>query len=201
MKWPVIVASVSSMFAVMINSSNGLIRILHAMAREGLLPRVFAVIDRRRLTPAAAAVVTGAFAIVCALAVGAASGGLSQPLGGANVYGYLGFLLTLGVLPVYALTNLAAARYFKRAGEFRRLRHGLLPLSGAALMVAVLVGQVVEQTGAPYTWLPWTIVVWVCVVAIGAMWLGWRRPHKLKRAGAVLGDMAEITSEDLVTIA
>ena len=37
MKWPVIIAAVSSMFAVMINSSNGLIRILHAMARDPAL--------------------------------------------------------------------------------------------------------------------------------------------------------------------
>ena len=43
MKWPVIVASVSSMFAVMINSSNGIVRILNTMGREGLLPRTFAV--------------------------------------------------------------------------------------------------------------------------------------------------------------
>jgi amino acid transporter len=200
MKWPVIVASVSSMFAVMINSSNGLIRILHTMARDGLLPRVFAVIDRRRLTPAAAAVVTGAFAVVCALAVGAASGGLNQPLGGANVYGYLGFLLTLGVLPVYALTNLAAARYFKRAGHFSRLRHGLLPLGGAGLMVAVLVGQIVAQTDAPYTWLPWTILAWVALLAAGAMWLAWRRPHHLKRAGAVLADVPELAGEGLAAI-
>ena len=45
MKWPVIIASVSSMFAVMINSSNGIVRILNTMGREGLLPRPFAFID------------------------------------------------------------------------------------------------------------------------------------------------------------
>ena len=39
MKWPVIIASVSSMFAVMINSSNGIVRILNTMGREGLLPQ------------------------------------------------------------------------------------------------------------------------------------------------------------------
>jgi amino acid transporter len=191
MKWPVIVASVSSMFAVMINSSNGLVRILHAMAREGLLPRLFAVVDRRRLTPVGATLLTGAFAIGCALVVGAASGGLDEPLGGSNVYGYLGFLLTLGIVPVYVLTNLAAAHYFARGGAFRPVRHGLLPIGGAALMVALLVGQIVEQTSAPYTWLPWAIVVWVALVAAGALWLAWQRPYRLSRAGAVLADVHE----------
>jgi amino acid transporter len=186
LKWPVIIASVSSMFAVMINSANGIARILNTMAREGLLPGPLAALDRRRLTPTRATLLTGAFAIACALIVGAISGGLDNPVGGSNVYGYLGFLLTLGVLPVYALTNLAAARYFSRAGRFRLVRHGVLPLGGAGLMVALLVGQIVEQTGAPYTWLPWAIVAWVAVVGMGAVWLGRRRPHQLRRAGALL---------------
>lgn len=186
MKWPVILASVSSMFAVMLASSNGIVRILHTMGREGLLPRLFAVVDPRRLTPARAALATGTFAIFSALLVGAVSGGLGNPLAGSNVYGYLGFLLTLGVLPVYALTNLAAARYFARAGRFHIVRHGLLPLAGAGLMVALLVGQIIEQTAAPYTWLPWAIVCWVALVGLGALWLARARPHRLERAGALL---------------
>jgi len=186
LKWPVIVASVSSMFAVMINSANGIARILNTMAREGLLPRALALVDRRRMTPTRATLLTGAFAVACALVVGAASGGLDEPIGGSNVYGYLGFLLTLGVLPVYALTNLAAARYFQRVGRFRLVRHGLLPLVGTGLMVALLIGQIVEQTGVPYTWLPWAIVAWVAAAAVVALWLARRRPDQLSRAGALL---------------
>jgi amino acid transporter len=187
MKWPVIIASVSSMFAVMINSSNGIVRILNTMGREGLLPKLFAFIDRRRLTPTRAVLATGAFAIVIALIVGAMSGGLGDPAGGSNVYGYLGFLLTLGILPVYVLTNLAAARYFARSGRFKLVRHGVLPIGGAALMVALLVGQIVEQTGAPYTWFPWVIVAWVALVGAGALWLAATRPRQLELAGAILG--------------
>ena len=134
------------------------------MGREGLLPRS----RSRPSTPAADADpraardrrVRGRMALI----VGAISGGLDDPLGGSNVYGYLGFLLTLGILPVYVLTNLAAARYFAGTGRFRAIRHGVLPLGGAALMVALLVGQIVEQTVEPYTWLPWVIVVWVVLV-------------------------------------
>ena len=81
------------------------------------------------------------FTVVTALTVGAVSGGLGDPAGGSNVYGYLGFLLTLGILPVYVLTNLAAARYFAASGRFKLIRHGVLPLGGAALMVALLSGR------------------------------------------------------------
>src|SRR3954464_6937724 len=79
MKWPVIVASVSSMFAVMINSSNGIVRILSTMGREGLLPNGLAYIHPHRLTPSHAIFATGAFTVVTALVVGAVSGGLGQP--------------------------------------------------------------------------------------------------------------------------
>lgn len=121
-----------------------------------------------------------------ALIVGATSGGLDDPLGGSNVYGYLGFLLTLGVLSVYVLTSLAAACYFARARRFRVVRHGVLPLGGAALMTALLVGQIVEQTTAPYTWLPWTIVTWIALAGSGAVWLAATRPEQLRRAGGLL---------------
>jgi amino acid transporter len=186
MKWPVIIASVSSMFAVMINSSNGIVRILNTMGREGLLPRSFAFIHPRHLTPSHAVFATGAFAIALALVVGAIAGGLGDPLAGASVYGYLGFLLTLAILPVYVLVNMAAARYFLRSGRFHLVRHGILPLGGASLMVALLVGQIVEQTAKPYTWFPWVIVVWVALMAAVAMWLAKTRPAQLELAGAVL---------------
>jgi hypothetical protein len=129
---------------------------------------------------------TGGFAVALALIVGAIAGGLGDPLAGANVYGYLGFLLTLAILPVYVLTNVAAARYFLRSGRFHLVRHGILPLGGAALMVALLVGQVVEQTTKPYTWFPWVIVAWVALMAAGALWLAKTRPAQLQLAGAVL---------------
>ena len=53
-------------------------------------------------------------------------------------------------------------------------------------MVALLVGQIVEQTVAPYTWFPWVIVAWVLVMAAGAMWLARARPRQLALAGTVL---------------
>lgn len=186
MKWFVVVASVSSMFAVMVNSNNGIVRVLYAMGRESMLPRFLAHIDPRRRTPSRAVLAQGVFAIALALIVGAASGGLNNPVAGGNVYGYLGFLLTLGVLPIYALTNLAAMRYFYKIGEFNWLRHGVLPGLGATLMIGLLVGQIVEQTAAPYTWLPFVIVAWVLLTFVGAIVLWARRPETVSLAGRVL---------------
>jgi amino acid transporter len=188
MKWPVVIASVSSMFAVMLNSNNGIVRILNTMGRERLLPARLAHIDPKRRSPSYAIAVQGVFAIAAAFIVGAMAGGLGEPLGGSNVYGYLGFLLTLGILPVYVLTNLAAIRFFLRRSDFNLVRHAVLPALGAALMVALTVGQLLEQTIAPYTWLPWVIVAWVLTVAAIAVWLGASRPQALRAAGAVMAE-------------
>ena len=98
------------------------------------------------------------------------------------MYGYLGFLLTIGILPVYVLTNLAAARYFVGSGRFNTVRHGVLPVAGAALMIAMLVGQIIEQTAKPYTWFPWVIVIWIALAAAGAMWLARARPRRHSQA-------------------
>ena len=119
MKWFIILASVSSMFAVMVNSNNGIIRIFYAMGREGLLPQWLADVHPERRTPTKAVLVRAAFAIVLALVVGYGLRRSDQTVGGSNVYGYLGFLLTLGILPVYVLTNLAAVRYLWGSDGFQ----------------------------------------------------------------------------------
>ena len=186
MKWFIILASVSSMFAVMVNSNNGIIRIFYAMGREGLLPRWLADVHPKRRTPTKAVLAVGGFAIALALVVGSVSGGLGDPVGGSNVYGYLGYVLTLGILPVYVLTNLAAVRYLWGSAGFDWLRHLVLPLAGAGLMVALLVGQIIENSAQPFKSFPWVVVAWVAVVAAAAFYIGNRRPHTLAVAGSVL---------------
>jgi amino acid transporter len=195
MKWPVIVASVSSMFAVMLASNNGIVRILHKMGREGLLPGFFGHIDPKRRTPIYAVLFQGVFAVGLAFIVGGLAGGLGDSVAGASVYGYLGFLLTMGILPVYILTNAAAIRFFRGRGDFNPLRHLVLPGLGALLMIGLTVGQVVEQVEAPYTWFPWVIVGWVVLASAGALWLGFSRPDSLSSAGAVMGSVDDVEEE------
>ncbi len=200
MEWPVIVASVSSMFAVMLASNAGIVRILNTMGREKLLPSSFGHIDEKHGTPRFAVLFTGAFAVGLALIVGLLAGGLGNSSAGFNVYGYLGFLLTMGILPVYVLVNAAAIRFFRGRGDFHPIRHLVLPGLGALLMVGLTVGQILEQTEAPYTWFPWVIVCWVVLVSVGAFWLGVRRPEELRAAGAAMGSADDVEEEKDLTL-
>ena len=183
----IVLASVSSMFAVSVNSNTGIVRILYTMGREGLLPRPLAHIDPKRNTPSNAVLFQSAFSFIVVLAVGAVSGGLTNPTGGSNVYGFLGFLLTLAILLVYVLADIAAIVYFFRRNSGKVIRHMLLPALGALLMVGLFAGQIVENTTAPYTWMPWIILIWFIILAAGASWLAVTRPDTLRKAGAVLG--------------
>lgn len=186
MKWLVVLASVSSMFAVMINSNNGIVRILHTMGRERLLPEQLGRIHARRRTPVHAIVYEAAFAILVAIVIGLLSGGLGSPIGGSNVYGYLGFALTLAILPVYALTSTATIRFFRKRDDFSLLRHVLLPVVGGGFMIALLIGQIIENSTPPYSWMPWAIVAWLVICGAGAVWLGRNRSAELRRAGSIM---------------
>jgi amino acid transporter len=186
MQWFIVLASVSSMFAVMVNSNNGIIRIFYAMGREGLIPRWFGHVNAKRRTPTNAVMVQGVFTIVVAVVVGAVSGGLTNVIGGSNVYGYLGFLLTLGILPVYILVNLAAIRFFTKQGSFKWLTHVVMPAAGIVLMAGLLYGQIKYNTTAPFVYFPYVIIVWVGVVAVAAYVIGKRKPEVLAVAGSVM---------------
>jgi amino acid transporter len=156
------------------------------MGREGLLPETLAYVDPKHGTPRNAVYFQSAFSAVVVLIVGTISGGLANPDGGSNVYGYCGFLLTLAILMVYVLANLAAIAYFRRQGTLRIVRQALLPALGILLISSLFVAQIALQTDAPYTWIPWLIVGWLAIVTAGAAWLHANRPEILSKAGAVL---------------
>ncbi len=186
LQWFLIIAAVSSMFAVMINSNNGIVRIVNTMGREGLLPKALGHINEKRRTPTVAVIWEGIFVVVAAVIVGIFSGGLTNPIGGNNVYGYLGFALTVAILPVYVLANWAVIVYFRKRSDFNVFRHMILPVIGGLLMLALLVGQIIENQVAPFNWIPIAILVWLVIVIVAAVVLGRTRPQALAKAGAIM---------------
>jgi amino acid transporter len=143
-------------------------------------------VNGERGTPTNAVYFQSIFSALVVVAVGAVSGGLANPDGGSNVYGYCGFLLTLAILLVYILANLAAIAFFRRRGDAKILRQIVLPALGIALIGGLFFAQIIEQTDPPYTWMPWLIVGWLVAVAAGAMWLRFNQPDVLAKAGAIL---------------
>lgn len=173
-------AGISSIFAVTVNSNNGIVRILFAMGREGMLPARLAKVSPRLGTPVTAVLAQSAFAVAVTL-------GLGLWVGPFNTYAYLGAVLTFGIIPVYWLTNAACIRFFRaRPGRFRPLQHAVLPVLGIALMVIPVYGSVWPVPAAPYDWFPYAVVAYIVVLTAVAAVLGSRRPELLSRAGEVL---------------
>jgi amino acid transporter len=174
-------AGVSSIFAVTMNSHNGIARILFAMGREHMLPPVLGKVHPRHATPSAAIIANTIFAVVVTLGVGAW-------VGAFNAYAYLGSLLTLAIIPVYILTNLACIRFFATVARDRRnvVKHVVLPVLGMLVMLIPIYGLIWPVPAAPYNIFPYLVVLAIVASAVVAWVIGKRQPERLSRAGAVL---------------
>jgi amino acid transporter len=174
-------AGVSSIFAVTMNTNNGIVRIIYAMSREGMLPPSLAKVHAVHRTPTNAIWVQAVFSVVLTFGVGLL-------VGPFNTYVYLGSILTLAIIPVYMLTNLACIRHFAGLGRSERsiFRHLVLPVAGILLLLIPIYGQVYPVPAAPLKFFPYFVLVYIVLAAMWATRLGRIRPEVLARAGAVL---------------
>ena len=183
------IAGASSMFGVMISAHNGITRIIYAMGRERLLPASLGRINHYA-TPQNAIIVQSVGSLIVAVAIGLVAGPF-------NTYGYLGAILTLGIIPVYMLVNVAVIRYFRKyhPDEFNVLRHAILPIIGILLMGIPLYGSLWPVPAFPFNVFPYLVVIYVVISLIAAVWLERNRPHALKEAGKILASEYEVPDE------
>jgi amino acid transporter len=186
------IAGASSMFGVMISSHNGVTRIIYAMGREKLLPSVLGTINAHYSTPQMAIIVQSVGSAILAVILGLA-------VGPFNTYGYLGTLLTLGIIPVYMLVNIAVIRYFRREhpSEFNVFKHLILPIAGTLLMAIPIYGLLWPIPAFPFNIFPYIVIVYIVISYLIAMWLEKTRPQELREAGKILGaeyDVADPSS-------
>lgn len=186
------IAGASSMFGVMISAHNGVTRIIYAMGREKLLPAVLGTINARYSTPQMAIIVQSVGSAILAVVLGLIAGPF-------NAYGYLGTLLTLGIIPVYMLVNLSVIRYFRSEfpDEFNVIKHLILPVAGILLMAIPIYGLIWPIPAYPYNLFPYLVIGYI-VISFGiALWLERNRPTELREAGKILGaeyDIADSAS-------
>ena len=176
------VAGASSMFGVMISAHNGVTRIIYAMGREKLLPAALGTINAHYSTPQMAIIVQSVGSAIVAVVLGLIAGPF-------NTYGYLGTLLTLGIIPVYMLVNLSVIRYFRSEfpGEFNVIKHLILPVAGILLMAIPVYGLIWPIPAYPYNLFPYLVIGYI-VISFGiALWLERNRPTELREAGKILG--------------
>ncbi|WP_237773987.1 APC family permease [Actinosynnema sp. ALI-1.44] len=101
-------------------------RLLYSMARESRLPKQLAAVDNRTKTPWTAILFAAVLTLVVAVWAASRDDGLD----------ILVSIVDVGALAAFTLLHLSVIGYFR--GRYRVLAHLVVPILGAAVMVAVL---------------------------------------------------------------
>lgn len=180
--WALALTVLASQFANFVSGTNAVVRVIFSMGREGILPRALGRTSTRKV-PVTALSCYLVLSLILALALGAKLG----PLG---VYGFCGTVLGLGMIVIYILISIAVIRFYRREhpSEFRLVRHGVLPVLTAVIMLLPIYGQIYPTPAAPNNLVPYLIVAWMVIGAGYLMYLRTRKPQLIAAMGRVFED-------------
>ncbi|MDB4868419.1 MAG: hypothetical protein JWR03_2752, partial [Cohnella sp.] len=175
-------AGLSSILAVTINTNNAIARVIYVMGRETVLPAFFGKLNPKFRTPMNAIIFQSSVALLLLLLMGFA-------VGPTNTYGYLGAILTLGIIPVYIMASIGYVLYQKKQQNIRKhpFKNLILPIVSSLLMLIPLSASFYPVPPFPFNILPFIVLVYVIIGFIIAKRLE-RDPERFKRAGQIMGD-------------
>jgi amino acid transporter len=175
------IAALMANVAVLIAIHNANFRIFYAMGREGVLPRWLGKTHRVHMTPYTAIIGFSIFAGVLTLVTGLLWGPQAA-------FGNNGFLSSMGILPIFVVTNLLLIYFMwtKYRGEFSWWRHGLLPVLGAVTFIAAFWFSVVPLPAAPLSYFPFLIAGWVVIGLVVMLYIRARDPRRLDVIGETM---------------
>jgi amino acid transporter len=174
-------AAVSAQIAVLIAIHNANFRIFYALGRERMLPPLLGGTHPRYRTPHMAII---AYSVV-ALALGLMFGLLWGPLA---AFGDVGYFSSLGILPIYLLTNIALMSYMwrKRRAEFSWLWHGLFPFIAMVIIGFGIYTSLHPLPAYPENFMPFFVLGWILIGVAWMLYLRRRNPRKLQLIGQIV---------------
>jgi amino acid transporter len=183
-------AAVSALVAVLLAIHTANFRVLYSLGRDGLLPRALGRTHPRHKTPHIAIVVYSVATLVVGLLAGVVWGPMAA-------FGNLGYLSSLGILPIFIVTNLALPVFMhkRHPAEFSVLLHAVFPALSSVTFMAAIWLNIHPWPGSPLNVMPWIILTVVAGAAIWGSVLKSRGSQTLDRLGDVLFIEAEATPE------
>lgn len=177
-----VLAGAAGILAVTVNVHNAVARIIYVMGREEILPAALGKVHPKYHTPSNALILQSIISIVLLFAMGFS-------VGPSNTYGYLGAIMTLGIIPVYMLAAIGYIRYQKKQGSLadNPFRNVVLPLVASMIMLVPLSGSFYPVPPAPYNFFPYIMLAYVIIGYLIIQHLG-REPGRLERVGMILAD-------------
>jgi len=170
-------AAMISVFACGLASINAGSRLLFSMGKYRFLHPSMGSIHEAHRTPHVAVV-------LCSLLVAAISLG-TLPLGILNAFGYCGTFASFSFVGVYLMLCIVAPLDLRRAGE-QRVRHVVVGLAGAALMLFVIGGSLYPVPAWPYNILPFLFFGYLLA---GALWFARLRARAPDILASIQHDM------------
>jgi amino acid transporter len=161
-------------------------RVLFALGREGMVPRVFGRAHSTRQTPWAATLLVSAGAG----GIGTIYGVLWDP---TQVWGFLGSSQAISAIVVYMFVSVGVITFYWRQhrSEFGWFRHGVIPVIATVAMVVPLVirgGLVWPAPAYPFNLPPYIVLAWLIFALVIVVAIARRDPGKLERAGELMSE-------------
>jgi amino acid transporter len=181
----VMVAFLSSTFAVSQSLNNVSTRIWYRMAAGGAAPQWLAKVHPTRRTPVNAIWLQ----MVLSIAIGIVAGLFLGP--DNSFFLIVGLVVVLAVVYIYIMGNAAVAAYYwrQRRDEFNPILHAAIPLFTTAALIYVGVETFNPMPAYPLNLAPYIAGAWL-LAGIVILVIMWRRGNErwLANAGASLGE-------------
>ncbi len=152
-------------------------RTSYAMGRVGAFPSFFRIVNQKHHSPVVGLAVTMAVTLGVTL-------GLGFGYGPTVAFAMVGTGLTILLVSVYLIVNVACFGYFYRAGNFHAIRHGLVPLLGVLAFIpawlaatGIHVFSFIAPLSAPFSYMVYGIAGFM-VVAIISLAVVWTRDRQ-----------------------
>jgi amino acid transporter len=213
-----VVFVVTSNFASSFAMHQAMVRYFYSMGRESILPRVFGKTHPKWRSPYIATFAQSGFTLLVILFLGLViqhtnpDGSVSYTLGIANgttwqqtsgivSFGWLASIVTICIILVYILTNVAAPFFARTRGELRVLPHIIAPAMSTLLLLLPLASYLVPPlpgigtffttlgfapTPFPSNILPLFVLAWVVLGLAYATVLSRHAPERYERLGRIV---------------
>ncbi len=175
--WLVFLALINSALAVSIAAMNAGTRVMYAMSRIGMLPAWLGVIHPEHRTPTNAINFQTVVTVVLIIGIGV----WQSP---ANVYGWLGAIITVGIIVMYSLANISLYRFMRaeHPDHYSPFRHLLVPALGTLLLLPVLWVTFYPFPAYPFNLVPYVVIAWLVIGGVAIWRLKASSPQALELA-------------------
>lgn len=181
LKQPVELAAVAGLFSCLLAVLNTTVRVVYAMAREGVLPTRLSRVHPRFRSPDVAIYALVAFSVVIGIIMSAWIGTSLT-----DVYGFTGSLGTVAIVLVYVLANIGLMKFYWKQPDFNALRHLVLPAIGTVILLYPLYQVAKPGQAFPYNLVPYGVLAWVILGFVVYGYLQKSAPEKLAALGATM---------------